>query len=153
MSFFDVQSNSLSMMIVILIIIIFAIIFVTFVNLCNTNTDTHKSSSVTKINDSSLVKEEFSNKDKMTFTFYHAPWCGHCKQFMPTWKELKNEIGDDGNIKLIEVNSDLQPDVIKNKNIQSFPTLILESADNTSYVCNGPRDKDSIIKFLKNSSK
>lgn len=151
MSFFDIQSNSLSMMIVILIIIIFAIIFVTFVNLCNT--DTQKSALVTKTNDSSLIKEEFGDKNKMTFTFYHAPWCGHCKQFMPTWKEIKNEMNDNNNIILNEVNSDLQPDIIKEKNIQSFPTLILTSGNNTSYIYNGPRDKDSIIKFLKNSSK
>lgn len=33
-------------------------------------------------------------KDAVHIVLIHADWCGHCQQFMPTWKELEDNIGD-----------------------------------------------------------
>lgn len=58
------------------------------------------------------------NKDKHKFIVYHAPWCGHCKEFMPILQKVAqyNTIDD---LVVAEIDADRN----KIAGINGFPTL------------------------------
>jgi len=52
---------------------------------------------------------------------FYAPWCGHCKQLTPVWKELAGEMS--GQMKIGACDVTAAEKVGKMYNIQGFPTL------------------------------
>ena len=76
-------------------------------------------------------------------TLYHADWCGHCKNFMPTWNALK-KIFDQNNVKYDEYESDKNIEEIKNANVNGFPTIRI-SKNNKEYDYNGSRSPDDLL--------
>ena len=94
------------------------------------------------INDLSL---KGGSLNKNTLYLFKADWCGHCKNFKSTWKELQNEIGN--KVNFISVDADKDKEKITNFNIQGFPTLILQQKDKAiEYV--GNRDLNSLKEFI-----
>jgi thioredoxin 1 len=77
---------------------------------------------------------------------FKAEWCPHCKMFMPTWEDLKKELGN--KIEFITMDSELNANEIKSFKIQGYPTIILMVGDKAiEYV--GPRDASSLKDFIK----
>jgi thiol-disulfide isomerase/thioredoxin len=62
----------------------------------------------------------------VTFVFFHAPWCGHCKQFKPIFEALAKRMGPGGAAKFKAVQSDvLQASKHADKvPIRGFPTVV-----------------------------
>ena len=54
---------------------------------------------------------------------FWAPWCGPCKQLMPTLDRLSAEYG--GRFKLAKVNTDEQQELAQQVGIRSLPTVVL----------------------------
>jgi protein disulfide-isomerase len=71
---------------------------------------------------------------------FHAPWCGHCKKSMG---EFKNSVLK-GRGKVILINTDENPDLVKKYGVQGFPTIM--KGDRTLYT--GQRTSSDIINFL-----
>jgi len=86
-----------------------------------------------------------SNKNKKdnitddTVLIFYAPWCGHCKKSMNDFKEATAQ----GNGKIMMVNSDEDPDIVKKYNVNGFPTIM--KSNGTKYT--GGRDASSIMDF------
>ena len=76
-------------------------------------------------------------------TLYHANWCGHCKNFMPTWNALKNVFGKN-NIEHAEYESDANSKEVQKAGVQGFPTIRI-TQNNKTYDYNGPRTPDGLI--------
>ena len=63
----------------------------------------------------------------INLTLYHAPWCPHCINMMPAFTEF--EQGNQGRIidgkvlHIKRVNSDDEPDTVKENNVTGFPTI------------------------------
>jgi thioredoxin 2 len=52
-----------------------------------------------------------------------APWCGPCRMVSPALEKLAGELA--GNLKLVKVNADDNPEVSQRFEVQSIPTLVL----------------------------
>ena len=78
-------------------------------------------------------------------SLFKADWCGHCKNFKPTWANLKSKYN---NIKYNEYDADKDTDIIKNFNIKGFPTIMLKH-NNKMIEYEGDRDINSILSFVQ----
>lgn len=80
----------------------------------------------------------------------YAEWCGHCKKLMKgAWKKVKASLPG---ITIEEINESENPDLVRQLGIQSFPTILVMSADSTEATAyEGSRTAESIVDFvLKN---
>jgi thioredoxin 2 len=52
-----------------------------------------------------------------------APWCGPCRMVSPALEKLAGELA--GQLKLVKVNADDNPEVSRRFEVQAIPTLVL----------------------------
>jgi protein disulfide-isomerase A1 len=76
-------------------------------------------------------------------TLYYADWCGHCKDFKPTWAALKN-LFKKNNVNHAEFEDGQHEQIIQKAGVEGFPTIKIEK-DNEEYEYTGNRDINSII--------
>jgi thiol-disulfide isomerase/thioredoxin len=95
--------------------------------------------------------EAFDNQNKPCFVIFKADWCGHCKNTMPEFQKLMDEKLD--NVEVIAIDSDKQPDLIKEHGVQGFPTIRMYPqglANKDTYEdFNGERNLDGFKTFLE----
>ena len=65
--------------------------------------------------------EAFENGNSPCLVIFKAEWCGHCKNTMPEIQKLQQE--QLGNVNIVVVDSDQQPQLIKEHGVQGFPTI------------------------------
>lgn len=73
------------------------------------------------------------------FDFY-ADWCGPCKAMNPTIEALKTQY--EGRLEVKKVNVDNQPELARQYNVRSIPTLILMAPDEKMRVVGGKSKGD-----------
>lgn len=78
---------------------------------------------------------------------YYAPWCGYCKQITPQWDSVANQLPG---IQVIKINSDEQPEIIKQEGVTGFPTIRFHPPKGDFIVYNGERNGDAVVAFIKN---
>ena len=85
----------------------------------------------------SSSQEDEPIKQGQVLIFY-APWCGHCKRSMDDFRRasLKND-------KIRLINSDENPDIVKQYNIRGYPTIMKTNGQ----MYTGDRDANSILDF------
>jgi thioredoxin-like negative regulator of GroEL len=83
-------------------------------------------------------------KNKSLYLF-KAEWCGHCTNFKQTWKQLKNEFKNE--INFVKYDSNKHANIMKQYNIQGYPTLILK-IDDKAIEYMGNRNIDDIKEFI-----
>ena len=77
-------------------------------------------------------------------SLFHAKWCGHCINFLPIWKKLKENFK---NIKFSDYEESENQNIFNEKGIESFPTIIMKINNNeTEY--NGNRDYNTLSNIL-----
>ena len=86
-------------------------------------------------------------KNNKKIVLYHAEWCGHCKHFLPIWKQFVKQYPE-----ITTEDIECSNDANKNKcaNIEGFPTVILfKDGQQTQY--NGERTIDGLYNFVQNN--
>ena len=79
-------------------------------------------SSVTHLTDSTF-HEEIGSSDLPVVVDFWAEWCGPCKMIAPILGEIADE--HDGKVKIVKVNVDENPQLARDFDVMSIPTLIV----------------------------
>jgi len=98
-------------------------------------------------------EKEVINNDKDVMLIFYAPWCNHCKEFMPKYEEAANKLKV--NDKLIFAKIDGSANEVESITISGFPTLFFFPGNKKSekpIQYNGKRTTEEIIEFIKKYS-
>ncbi|ULP72267.1 thioredoxin [Nodularia sphaerocarpa] len=75
-----------------------------------------------QVTDSSF-KQEVLESDVPVLVDFWAPWCGPCRMVAPVVEEIAKQY--EGQIKVVKVNTDENPQVASQYGIRSIPTLMI----------------------------
>lgn len=78
---------------------------------------------ITATADNFMADVVTASADVPVLVDFWAPWCGPCRQLMPTLERLVTEYG--GRFKLAKVNTDEQQELAQQVGIRSLPTVVL----------------------------
>jgi len=88
------------------------------------------------------------SKDETTFILYYVEWCPHCQVVKPEWKKLEED-KELKNITISKINCEENEDIVKEKNIEGFPTILLtHNGKEIGY--NGSREYADFKNYLLN---
>jgi protein disulfide isomerase len=94
-------------------------------------------------------KDIVLDSTKDVFIEFYAPWCGHCKQLAPIWKELATELSSVEN--LVIAAMDATANEVEHVDISGFPTLKFYPANSKENPIDydGDRTKEGFLAWLK----
>lgn len=80
---------------------------------------------------------------------FYAPWCHHCQQFEPTYRDLAEKVSSNPNIIIAKI--DITKNEVENIAINSYPSLKLFPAKNKNQPIDftGNRHIPILLEFLK----
>mmetsp|Transcript_88068 Transcript_88068/g.247572 ORF Transcript_88068/g.247572 Transcript_88068/m.247572 type:complete len:619 (+) Transcript_88068:89-1945(+) len=79
----------------------------------------------------------------------YAPWCGHCRKFEPSYKELAHTLKHVRSLKIAKI--DATRNEIEGMHISGFPTIVLFAAGSTpkkQFYYQGNRQPDDMMRWL-----
>ncbi|XP_022246039.1 protein disulfide-isomerase 2-like isoform X2 [Limulus polyphemus] len=99
-----------------------------------------------------LVSKNFESvvfdKSKDVLVEFYAPWCGHCQELVPIYKELGEKYKENDTIVIAKMDSTLNE--LEHTKINSFPTIkLFKKWTNEAVEYNGERTLDGMTKFLE----
>ncbi|XP_067411493.1 protein disulfide-isomerase A3 [Emydura macquarii macquarii] len=101
-----------------------------------------------------VVAENFDEivnaEDKDVLVEFYAPWCGHCKNLEPKYKELGEKLSKDPNIVIAKMDATAN-DVPSPYEVRGFPTIYFAPAGNKQNPkkYEGGREVSDFISYLK----
>lgn len=141
--------------ILILLIVLFVIIFLKYniEHMTNTNEepdDTPIPSEQPILSTGGKLNEAISNPE---IILYYASWCYFSKEVIPEWNKFREWANKNKkDLKVTEIRCEGGNEHICNqKNIEGFPTIVLEKDDKEILFNEYPRDFENLKKFVNNN--
>lgn len=66
---------------------------------------------------------ELAKADSPVIVDFYADWCGACRVFEPTFKQLSNEYS--GRVRFFKVNVDVSPSIAEQFGVEALPTIVV----------------------------
>jgi len=86
--------------------------------------------------------------EKDVLVEFYAPWCGHCKQLVPTWDKLGEKYKDSETVVIAKLDSTANE--LEEVKVTGFPTIkLFKKGDNEAIDFNGDRTVDGFVKFIE----
>lgn len=83
---------------------------------------------------------------------FYAPWCGHCKQLIPTYNKLGEHFKDNNEVVIAKIDATVNE--LEHTKVTSFPTIKLYTkGENQAIEYNGPRTLEGLTKFVESGGK
>jgi thioredoxin 1 len=79
-------------------------------------------SATAEVTDTSF-KDEVLESDLPVLVDFWAPWCGPCRMVAPVVEEIAQQY--EGQVKVVKLNTDENPNVASQYGIRSIPTLMI----------------------------
>jgi len=107
----------------------------------NDPTEVERDNFVYVLNDDNF--DSFMEGKSVVLLEFYAPWCGHCKQFAPTYEKIAEDL--DGKVDVAKVDATIANGVANRFNIQGYPTIKIWK-DGETFDYKGSRSKEDVIK-------
>jgi thiol-disulfide isomerase/thioredoxin len=148
-SFISSKKTQTALLIIIILVVVLVIMYIVYSVLNKNKKNTQQSCNCSI---PSEKKEEFAKENKKNkICLYYADWCGHCKNFLPEWKILKNKIEStdlNTKIEIKEYNCENDEQLCKKENVRGYPTVILHKIDGNNISYEGGRTAADVLNFL-----
>ena len=93
------------------------------------------------------AEKKLPDNTKVTLILFKADWCGHCKNFKPTWDKLSEMYNKKFNFVIYD--ADKQREKFEEFKVDAFPTVLVKNGNNVmSY--DGDRSFDDLNNFIQN---
>ncbi|OHT11342.1 Thioredoxin family protein [Tritrichomonas foetus] len=95
--------------------------------------------------------DDFVNNRKCTFVTFFAPWCGHCKRFLPEAKKAAEAFNlHEPNASVAVMNCDMYRSYCQRFEIRGFPTIKLFK-DGNPIPYSSERTAESVANFINSN--
>lgn len=91
-------------------------------------------------------EQEIIHSAKPTLVDFWAPWCGPCRMLSPIVDRLADKLGD--RAKVGKVNVDEQPELAKQFQVMSIPTLLVFQNGKLVQTSVGVKNEQQILDML-----
>jgi thioredoxin 1 len=98
-----------------------------------------------EVTDSNFQAEVLENEKAVLVDFW-APWCGPCRIIAPHLEELAAERGD---LRVVKLNVDDNPETAAKYNVMSIPTLLLFRHGQVAHQIIGALPKNRLLQEIE----